>query len=240
MPTDEEVRDVLTSEEAPESAAFKEFISTLPEEEREMAGRIGAAVLPLLAAQAAVQSEAKKAQELKQIVTQLTSDNKKILEAKIEEFRKALTPPSKEDIQTMLDQEYAEFTLELKNGSEKKHFILRELPLAAEARLLKVINKTLAARLGDLARLDWANSMDAMSRITQIVAMMPETMDTLADCCACCLDPFGEEAWVTQDWVKKHIGLNRLVSILTAQVTVSRYRDFFSLCSRFIQLKGIV
>ena len=228
-----EITEALGQESDLLSSTINELFAT--DEEREMAARIGAKVLPMLAAQANTQAEKNKAAELKKVIDQLIEDNKSLLNAKIEEFRKAATPPSPDEIQKVLDQEYLEFNVHLRNGTGDKTFSIRELSMAAETKLLKVVSKTLAERMQDFARVNWQQAMDGdmLTRIQHLIQVVPGTMDTLAECCAVCLDPFGEQG-ITAEWVSKNIGLARVCAILDAQVKVSRYRDFFSLVGRFM------
>ena len=206
--------------------------------EQQMAAAIGARILPVLAGRANALAEKHKAEELQKLVTQLTTDNKKLVEAKLEEYRKALTPPTKEDIQKILDQEYIEFTLKVGHGQEEKEFVIRELPLAAEVKIVKALSKTLGERLQDISRLDWSEGLGIVEKVKQIMTVVPGAMDTLADCCAIVLDPWNENG-ITADWVMKNVGATRLINILSAQFEVSKYRDFFSQASRFMPRQTI-
>jgi hypothetical protein len=224
-PTPEEVTQALGSEEE-----LTQLFST--EEERKIAVRL----LPLIAAKANALAEARKTAELSRIVEQIKVENTKTLESKIEEFRKALTPPTPEELNTLLNQEYLEFPMKVGANGTMREFVIRELPLATEIKVVKVIQKTLGARLQEIARIDWVTGMSNLERIEKLVTMVPGAMETIADCVALCLDPSGKE--ITGEWVQSNIGLQRLTGILHAQMAVSRYRDFLSLAGRlFPQMK---
>jgi hypothetical protein len=193
-------------------------------------------MLPVLQAKAiklaTASAEAAKAKELNQIVTELTAQNKKILDAKIEEYRKALTPPTAEELQKLLTQEFVTFQLKLRAGSAMRDFVIGELPMAAESRLMKMLNRTLGERLQEISRIDWKSSNTVLDRVVKICEMIPGAMDTVADCCAVALDPTGEDNSITGEWVRNNLGMSRIASIVMAQMEAGRYRDFLSLLSR--------
>lgn len=218
---EQQVMDALTTED--------DSLAGLTEEEAKVASKI----LPALAAKANSLAEAKKAKEVAEFIDKLVVEQKEKLKTAIEEIRKSMVPPSPEELQTLLDQDYLEFKLKL--GSDKKEFVLCELPLAAETKIVKLLKKTLGEHLKELARIEWSGSK--LDRINQIVEAVPSAVETLAGLVAICLNPRGEFDFVTQEWVMLNIGSNRMVNILTAQIEVNRYRDFFSKGSRLFRLQ---
>ncbi len=217
--------------------AAPDELAGLTEEEAKVAAKL----LPIIAAKANAMAEINKARELDKVVTELRDQNKKILEEKIEEYRKQLTPPTPEELTTLLNQEYVEFPVKLRNGNGTvKTFTIRELPLEAETKLMKAIQKTLGERLVEIGRLDWSAGMSMVERIDKIMTMVPGAVDTLADCCAVCLDPYGEDEHITGEWVRKHVGAQKFAAIIHAQIEASRYRDFLSLAGRFFPMMGKV
>lgn len=192
-----------------------------------------AKVLPRLTAKISAQAEANKHKELEKLWTQQVEENKKALTEKIEEIRKAMTPPSPDELQALLNQEYVEYTLRLKAGPVTKDFVIRELSVEVETRILKVVQKTLGERLTEIGQIDWASGMTMLEKLERVMSMVPGALETVSDCCAICLDPYGEDDTINGAWVRKNIGAQRLLAILHAQISVSRYRDFFSLASRF-------
>lgn len=225
----DEVDDILGTE--------PDELSNLTEEEAKVAAKI----LPLIAAKANAKAELNKQQELAKEIAVIRDETKKILEEKIEEYRKMLTPPTPEELGALLNQEYAEFPVSLKNGSGKtRQFIIRELPLEAETKLMKAIQRTLGERLVEIGRIDWSAGMTTVERIEKVMTMVPGAVDTLADCCAVCLDPFGEQPDITGAWVLKNVGSQKLAAIIHAQIEASKYRDFLSLAGRFFPTMGKV
>lgn len=196
------------------------------DEERQIAAR----VLPLLADKANALAEAHKAAELEKEITDLREENSKMIQAKLEEIRKSMTPPTPSEIQVILSQEYAEFTLLL----AKREFTIRELPASAEVRLVKVIQRTIVERLQDLAKIEWGGpTVTLLDNISKIITVVPGALETVADAVAVCLDPFNEDQAMTGEWVLRNAGVTRMLAIIHAQVTAGRYRDFLSLAFRF-------
>jgi hypothetical protein len=230
---EDEVKNAIEAEQDPVQAVLNSFAT---EEERQLAAKVGAKLLPVLVAKAQTAAEAKLADRLRQEVNALAEENSKLITAKLEEYRKQLTPPTPDDIQKVLSQEYVEFKVQVGNNGSRKEFVIRELPLVAEQRLVKTLSKTLGERVQDFSRLNWQQAMDGdmLTRIMHIAQVVPGTMETLAECCAVCLDPFGDVPEITPQWVEKNIGLSRVLAILDAQMKAGRYRDFFSLVSRYI------
>lgn len=229
IPGPDEVQDILGTE--------PDELSNLTEEEAKVAAKL----LPLLAAKANARAEVIKRQELDTEIAAIRDETKKILEEKIEEYRKMLTPPTPDELGVLLNQEYAEFPVKLKGDDGKvRQFTIRELPLEAETKLMKAVQRTLGERLVEIGRLDWSAGMSTVERIEKIMTMVPGAVDTLADCCAVCLDPFGEQADITGAWVLKHIGSQKLAAIIHAQIEASKYRDFLSLAGRFFPTMGKV
>lgn len=190
---------------------------------------VAAKILPRIAAKANTMAEAKKAKELKERMDALISENSKLMERKIEEFRKQLTPPTQDEIHAMLEQEYAEFRLKAGRGTESKEFVLQELPMAVEAKVVKAIQKTLVDNLTLLQRVKWDTGDKSLAdKVANLVEMVPGAMETLANITAMCLG--GD---VTGQWVMDNVSLTRMAAILQAQWSVGRYRDFLSLVSRF-------
>lgn len=208
-------------------------LANLTPEEQVVAKKL----IPIIAAKANARAEANKAKALETFQSELIASNKKWMEEQLEKWRKEMTPPSTEDINTLLNQEYAEFPLHIKesNGSgvKQRDFVIRELPLSVEIKVLKAIQKTLGARIKEFSAIEWNTASSTLDRIQRLVDMVPGALETLAECCALCLDPF-QEAKIDQEWVLRHVGLTTLTAILTAQEKASRYRDFLSLSSRFI------
>ena len=147
-----------------------------------------------------------------------------------------MTPPSQDDIQQLLNQEYAEFQVKVRERGDsiEQDFVIRELPLEAELRLVKAVKKTLGARVKEISSIEWANTTTALQKIVRIMEMVPGAVDTLADCTAVCLDPFSENDKITGEWVKRNINATKMAGILAAQHEASRYRDFLSLAYRLM------
>ena len=220
LPTSEEVTEVLTT-------ADEDLLSVLEtDEERKVAAKI----LPGLAAKANSLAEATKAKELKREVEQLTEENRKYIQAELDKIRKANEPLSPEELTKLLSQEYVEFPVQVRiarNGTGVRDFVIRELPVAVERKVLTTIQKTLAPRLKELSSLDWSAEATNLSKLNKMVSMIPGALDTLAECTAICLNPYDEHSDVNGEWVMNNLNVYKMYNVLQAQANASRWRDFF-------------
>lgn len=200
------------------------------EEERQIAAKL----IPIIAAKSNALAEANKARELTRLIDEIKAENSKVINEKIEEFRKQATPPSPDELQKLLDQEYVTVTLKLPSEAPgaMAEYTLQELPVAAERRLLLDLKKQIGPLLKDVAALKWDPGASMMEGIERLLEIAPGAIVALCGCCAVCLDPFGEKK-ITAEWVERNVSLTRIVMVLHAQISINRYRDFLSLVSRF-------
>jgi hypothetical protein len=198
---------------------------------------IGAKLLPILTTGIAKAADARYSQQYRVKFDAMQAANTKALTEAIEKLREAAKPLSDEEIGKLLEQEYGTFPVKLAGPVGPVEFTICELPVSAEKKLLKSLRGAIAPILKLISSDEWAKLAGAapLERVEKIVDMVPEALDVLCTCTALCLDPRGEHDWLTPEWVADHLGLNRIVMVLTAQIQASRYRDFFSLASRLYQ-----
>lgn len=175
--------------------------------------------------------------EVDSISKRMTEENQKILNNAIEKFRRETTPPSEQDIQKLLEQEYLEFTVDVKVGKEKKSFTIRELPIEVEKKIYKKVKTILVPFASELSAMSM-NLLegDAAKKVVQLMNTFEPLLDVMVSVCAICLDPFQEDAEITEEWVRNNMGSTRIVKIVTAQVEANKMRDFFSLLFRNTKL----
>ena len=175
--------------------------------------------------------------EVTQISQKMIEENKKILETTIERFRKEMIPPSEQDIQKLLEQEYLEFTIDVKTKKELKHFTIRELPVEVEKKIYKKVKAILVPFSSELSALS-LNILegDAGKKVVQLMNAFEPMLDVMIGVCTICLNPFEEDDEITEEWVRKNLGSTRIVKIVTAQVEANKMRDFFSLLFRNTKL----
>jgi hypothetical protein len=169
--------------------------------------------------------------EIQKISGEMQKENKKIVEEAITRFRKEMEPPSEEDIQKLLNQEYMEFEIDIKpRNGEKKHFVIRELSSETEKKIYKEVKRILVPFSSDLAALSM-NLLegDAAKKIVQLMNTFEPMLDVAVNVCAICLNPFGEDEEVDEEWVRKNLSNTRIIKILSAQMEANKMRDFFSL-----------
>jgi hypothetical protein len=218
LPTEEEIAAVLS----PEDDELKQLFAD------EGHRKIALKMYPLLADRFNQAAEAKAAKKTEKFIAELTEENKKLMTAEVAKLRKANEPLTPEELGKLLSQEYLEFTLKLRERKGKqRECVIRELPIAVELKLLKVLKKTMASITKEVASFDWTAGLSNLEKVEKLIDMMPDAVEALAECCAVCLDPDKEEA-IDQKWVLANLDINRMYLVLEAQATVSRWRDFFS------------
>lgn len=153
------------------------------------------------------------------------------LQEKIQNEQKPLT---KEAIQDLVNQEYAEISIripvEQEDGTfDDETFVLRELPQSIERKFYRQFKDRVKDKGSELAAFSQKNREEPFEK--QIVAFL-ETFDggfdVMCDAVTLILNPFGKRREITPEWVADHISCNRAYSIILAQVEVNRLRDFFS------------
>lgn len=172
------------------------------------------------------------ASQVKEFTDKLSEQNQKALEQTIEKIRKEMTPPTADDVQKLLEQEYVEFEIDVsqRGKSEKRKFVIRELPNAVEKKIYKRIKQILVPFSAELAALSM-NLMegDAAKKIVQMMDAFEPMLEAMVSICTICLNPFGEEEDITEEWVANNLSSTRILKIVTAQLQANKMRDFFSL-----------
>jgi len=218
IPTREQVEAAINADEPDEA------LSVLTTEEEK---RIGAKLIPALAARINAKCEADAARKLAQQTQELISQNERMMKDEMEKLRASIKPPDPKELEQLLSQEYGEVVIELPLRAGKQTFTLRELPQACEKKMLDIIAKRIVPQLKELAAQDWAGMASNAAKLQKVIDILPEGMDMMAECCAICLDPFNSDG-IDQEWVQKNIGSNRILGIIRAQLEVSKIRDFGS------------
>lgn len=192
---------------------------------------IGAKLLPILTAKISQEAEARKAKKLAEEVERLKAANEKMMQDEIQKLRDSQKPPDPKQLEQLLTQEYGEMEVPIKGKSGPRTFLIRELPQEAEKRLVAIVQKHLVPHLKELAAVEWTASTTTAQKYQRVIDIVPSALDMMAECCAICLDPYTEEG-ITPDWVQKNMGSLRILNVIEAQMTVSRFRDFISAAYR--------
>ena len=153
----------------------------------------------------------------------------------VKEYQEKQKPLTAEQIQKMLDQDYAEVPLTLfvdvenEDTPQKRTYTLRELPQAVERKFYKQFIAVVK---------DQAPKMEAFKQRSMDQPFEKILMDFLEACdggfelmagaVALILNPFNRDKELTAEWVGSHVSSNRQLSIVLAQVEVNKLRDFFS------------
>lgn len=178
--------------------------------------------------------EAEYTKKLAEYTVKADEDMKKMVGEAIEQWKQDQAPPTPEDIQKLLTQEYIEFAVKIpyvqEDGTQReKTFTLRELPQSVEKRFYAKVKKELVPKAQDFAALTF-NLLegDAAQKLVHMLEAFEPGFDLLAEACYLILNPFGKDKDVTLEWVQENISSSRMIAIVKAQMEVNRLRDFFS------------
>lgn len=183
---------------------------------------------------------AKFIEEVEKFKTELSAQNKEAMEQTVAAFRKKMEPPSKEELQKLLDQEYIEFHIKIPfKGKQKgaktihREFVIRELPQAVEKKFYSRVKDKLTPLAEEVANIT-LNLVDgdAARKIITILNTFEPLLDVLSYGAMLALNPYGDEEDIDEDWVRDNLSSTRIMQIITAQGEANRMRDFFSLVSR--------
>lgn len=226
IPTPEQVAAAVGME--PEEAVE---LSNLTAEEK----LIGAKILPAVTARVRAAAQAEAAKQLAQQTQELIAQNNRMMQDEVEKLRNSIKPPDPEQLEKLLSQEYGEmeFQIKMRKKNETRTFVLREMPQAAEKRFFKMVADKIVPHIKELAQIEWAQTASRAEQVQRMLEIIPDGLDTLAECCAICLDPFKEDS-ITVEWVQSNMGSNRIVNVIEAQLTVSKMRDFISAAYRLL------
>lgn len=191
-----------------------------------IAGHIRATLKPEVRSELEAEYAKKLADEMGKLEAEVKSFNQK----QLDQWKKDQEPLKTEEIEDLLNQEYDQFTFPVrtrKNGV--REFTLVELPQAAEIKFIKVVQNKLVSIMKELSSSEFTlNTTTLADDIQKILNVAPSAIDAIADIVVICLNPFGEEEDVNREWVQNNMSSNRMLGVVTAQVEVNKYRDFFS------------
>jgi hypothetical protein len=154
-----------------------------------------------------------------------------------EEEQKKKKPLTHEEIQVLLTKEYVTFPVIIQDEENKQHeFTLRELPQGVELELYKGAKNITSRIVKEANQISFkVVDNDLFQNILSLMDVFEPIQDFLAEACSLCLNPpkgnppKKKNDWLTPEWVKYNLSNYRIATIITAQVEVSKMRDFFSI-----------
>lgn len=206
--------------------ADSDLLTQFTPEEQVIAQRL----IPVITRVAHQSAEARKAEQLQAEVAKLIEENKLAMQKQLDELKKAMTPPTTDELSALLNQEYVSFTAKLPGeGGGTRDFVICELPITVEKQIILAVHKALGPRIKEFTSIDWTGGTTMLEKVNTLIQNVPGLLDTLAGVCALCLDPKGG---VSAEWVMENMGSQKMLAILHCQIAASRYRDFLSLAAR--------
>lgn len=171
-----------------------------------------------------------KKQELSDIEAKMDDKVRDLVAEFWEKWKEEQKPPTAEEIQKLLSQEYVEFPIKIIGRDKKERtFVLRELPQKVERKFYREFKERLKNYGPQIAAFAQANIGSTVEQqLFHVLDSIDGAFDIIADGVAICLDPFGEDPDMTTEWVQDNISIKRSWDILEAQSQVNRLRDFFS------------
>lgn len=155
-----------------------------------------------------------------------------------DKWKEEQKPPTDEEIQQLLSQEYATFNLPINLPGEdgevhSEVFVIRELPQSSEKKFYKQFKDKVLGKAGALQAFTQANvDMPFEQKAKAFLDLFDESFDMLADAVVICLNPFGKNKLITRQWIQDNISSNRQWQIVDAQIRVNRLKDFFAKLSQ--------
>ena len=156
----------------------------------------------------------------------------------IEEWKAEQKPPTHEEIQELLAQEYEQFTLPVNylgtdNEEKNESFTIRELPQAAEIKFYKQFKSKIISKVAMLQAFDQENlNATFEDKAKAMLEIIDDGFNVLADAVVIILNPFDKNKDIDRTWVQQNISSDRQWRILEAQLKVNRLKDFFSKVSQ--------
>lgn len=146
-------------------------------------------------------------------------------------------PPSDEQIQLLLSQDYIDFNLQINyydgDSEHSEQFTIRELPQASEKRFYKQFKDKVLSKAGELQAFTQAGiDKPFEEKAKAFLELFDESFDMLSEAVVICLNPFNKNSKVTKEWVQNNISSIRQWQIIEAQIKVNRLKDFFSKLSQ--------
>lgn len=173
--------------------------------------------------------------ELSAINERLMAENKLAVESAIAQIRKELEPPSQEDIQKLIDQDYLTFTvnIKVKGRDSLQTFTLCELPQKVEKQAYRRIKDKLTPLASELSALT-IHLLDGniVDKLRNLMETVEPVMDAMAEIAAVFLNPYGDHTEIDAAWVQDNLSNDRILRVIMAQLKCNRVRDFFSLVSQ--------
>ena len=188
-----------------------------------------------------------QAKDLKEIESKQDGIINEGLTKLFEKYKEEQKPPTPDDIQQLLNQDYETFPVKVQiedgenTDGEAKYttelFTIRELPQAAEIKFYtqfktKILDKATELQAFTQESID----MPFEQKVKSIMTVFGESFDMLADTVVIVLNPFDKRKvkgkFIDRDWVQNNISSNRQWSIVEAQLKVNRVKDFFSRISQ--------
>lgn len=169
----------------------------------------------------------------------LREQNKKALSEFMEDYKKQNTPPTPEEVQKMLDQEYPEFRAKIRLNGSSETVVLRELPASAERKFVRLIQEKTAPQIREFAKLMLdilreretdKGDLDALFKNLPLDPISDMISEGTAIVLSHALDRV-----VKPEEVEASMSHSRQLSILLAQADCNRVRDFFSYAFRLIK-----
>lgn len=151
----------------------------------------------------------------------------------MDKFKAEQAPPSDEDIQKLLDQEYAQFTVPVNCGTtaepHQKIFTIRELPMDVEQAFYRQFRDRMKDQAPAIAAFIQKNmDVPVDKQVFAFLNMFDSTFDMLADAVLLILNHDNSDPEVNREWIKAHMSSMRQWNIVKAAIKVNRLRDFFS------------
>jgi hypothetical protein len=186
-----------------------------------------------------IETKVRKEFEERYAVEQATlrEANRTAIENAIAELRQNATPPTTDEIQTALSQDYVTLVIKVRGANEAGtttdyEFQLSELPVAKERKFCRLVLEKIRPKWAELYKTakafedgDYTNLVEQLEFIQNII---DPTSEVLTEAVAMVINPRNEHPIVTPNWILENIPTWRCWNIIKAQFEINRIRDFLS------------
>jgi len=181
-----------------------------------------------------------QAKDLVELEKKMDAQVQKGVQELFDKWQEAQKPPTKEQIEQLVKQEYATFTIELQVEDPEKEdeftprtFVLRELPQTVEEEFYEIFKKQLQGHMGEinaLAQKTMGNTPE--EKLKAVLELGTGGFKVMAELVKIILNPRGRKRDITVKWVQDNVSSMRQWNIIQAQVEANKLRDFFSKLSQ--------
>jgi len=181
-----------------------------------------------------------KAKDLADLEQKMDQQVQEGVQKLFDKWQEEQKPPTPEQIEQLVKQKYATFSVELEIEDPEKDdvfvtrsFTIRELPQTVEEEFYEIFKHQLQEHMGEinaLAQKTMGNTVE--EKVKAVLELGTGGFKVMAELVKIILNPRGKKTDITTEWVQNNVSSMRMWNIIQAQVEANKLRDFFSKLSQ--------